>query len=172
MLTFSIRPLVGMDPIKFGMVRSEVRNILADLGQPKATLRPPNTDCFFRNAFQVSYGEDGRVEFIETAASTDFRVQFHGCSLHEMPAEDVVRLVLEFAEYDKDYPEQEYSYIFPALQLSLWRPVLPSDPDGSEGRHFVAVGVGKEGYFSSQSGKHEAAGHGPPGRRGDHQRHT
>jgi len=149
MLTFTMQPLVGIGPIKLGMTRSEVRDILADLGQPKARLRPPNTDCYFRSAFQVSYDDDGRVEFIETAASTDFRVLFHGSSLHEMPAEDAVRLVSEFAEYDKDRPEQGYSYIFPALQLSLWRPVLPSDRDDIEGRHFEAIGVGKEGYFSS-----------------------
>jgi hypothetical protein len=149
MLTFTMWPLVGIGPIKFGMTRSEVRGILADLGQPKATLRSPNTDCFFQNAFQVSYDEDGRVEFIETAASSDFQVLFHDSSLHEMTAEDAVQLVSQFAEYDKNHPEQGYSYIFPALQLSLWRPVVPADPDDTEGRHFEAVGVGKEAYFST-----------------------
>jgi hypothetical protein len=149
MQVFTMQPLVGVGPIKFGMTRSEVRDILADLGQPKSALRPPDTDCFFENAIQVSYDGDGRVEFIETAASSDFRVLFHGSALHEMPAEDAVRLVSQLAEYDKDRPEHRYSYIFPALQLSLWRPVLPSDHNDSEGRRFEAVGVGKEGYFSS-----------------------
>ena len=149
MLVFTMQPLVGIGPIKFGMTRSEVQDILADLGQPKARLRPPNTDCFFRSAFQVSYDENGRVEFIETAASNDFRVLFHSFSLHGMTAEDAVRLVAQFAEYDRDHPERGYSYIFPALQLSLWRPVLPSGPDDIQGRHFEAVGLGTEGYFSS-----------------------
>jgi hypothetical protein len=99
----------------------------------------------------VSYDEDGGVEFIEAGApSTAFRVLFHGSSLHEMPANDAVGLVSQFAEYDRNPPEKGYSYIFPTLQLSLWRPILPSaDPDDTEGRHFEAVGVGKEGYFSS-----------------------
>ena len=149
MLVFTMEPFVGIGPIKFGITRSEVRDILANLGQPDASLRPPNKDCFFQNTFQVSYDEDGRVEFIETAASNDFQVLFRGSCLHDMLAEDAVRLVSQFAEYDRDDPELGYSYIFPALQLSLWRPILPSDVDDSEGRHFVAVGVGKEGYFSS-----------------------
>jgi hypothetical protein len=117
MLTFTMQPLVGIGSIRFGMTRSEVRDILADLGQFKASLRPPKTDCYFRSAFQVSYDDDERVEFIETAGSTDFRVLFHGSSLHEMYAEDVVRLVSQFAEYGKDRAEQGYSFIFPALQL-------------------------------------------------------
>ena len=33
MLTFNMQTLVGIGPIKFGMTRSEVRDILADLGQ-------------------------------------------------------------------------------------------------------------------------------------------
>jgi hypothetical protein len=40
MLTLTMQPLVGMGPIKFGMTRSEVRDTLADFGQPKAVLRP------------------------------------------------------------------------------------------------------------------------------------
>jgi hypothetical protein len=150
MLVFNIESLIGIGPIKFGQTRSEVQAILADLGQPEAALRPPNTDCFFQNAFQVSYDEDGRVAFIEAAPSSAFRVQFHSSSLHEMPADDAVRLVSQFAEYDRNDPDKGYSYIFPALQLSLWRPVLPSaDPDDTEGRHFEAVGAGKAGYFDA-----------------------
>jgi hypothetical protein len=161
MLVFTMQPLVGVGPINFGMTRSEVRGTLANLGQPKAVLRSPNTDCFFQNAFQVSYDDDGRVEFIETAASSEFRVILHGHSLHEIPATDAIRLVSQFAECDRNDPEKGYSYIFPALQLSLWRPVLPSDPDDSEGRHFLAVGLGKAGYFSSSSGSGSAASEGP-----------
>jgi hypothetical protein len=51
MLVFTIQPLVGVGPIKFGQTRSEVQAILAGLGQPETALRPPNTDCFFENAF-------------------------------------------------------------------------------------------------------------------------
>jgi hypothetical protein len=148
-LVFTMEPLVGIGPIKLGMARSEVRYILAGLGQPEAALRPPNTDCFFQYAFHVSYDQDGRVEFIETMTSTEFRVLFHGSSLQETLAQEAVRHVSQFAEYDREDPELGCSYIFPALQLSLWRPVLPSNPDDSDGRCFVAAGVGKEGYFSS-----------------------
>jgi hypothetical protein len=76
-------------------------------------------------------------------------VLFHGCSFHEITADDAVRFVSQFAEYDRDRPDHGYSFIFPALQLSLWRPVMPSDVGDIHGHHFDAVGVGMEQYFGS-----------------------
>ena len=149
MHTFTIQPLVGIGPIKFGMSRNEVQAILAEFGQTQTVLRPPNTDCYFQNAFQVSYDEAGEVEFIEFASSSDVRILFHEASLHELTAEDAVRFVSQFADYDKNHRDQGFTYIFPACQLSLWRSVLPADADDEDGRHFEAVGIGKPGYFSS-----------------------
>jgi hypothetical protein len=148
MMEFTIDPLVGVGPIKFGQTRREVQAILAGLGEPKAVLRNPNTDCFFHNAFQVSYDDENRVEFIQAADSDEFQFLFRDESLHEMPAEEAVRFLSQFAEYDRDDPEKGYSYIFPTLQLSLWRGVLPSSVlNDRAGRHFEAVGAGRAGYF-------------------------
>lgn len=149
MREFTIEPLVGVGPITFGMTRNEAKAALARMGQRKAVARSRNTDCYFRNAFQVSYDRDDRVEFIETAQSTAFQVLFHGKTLHDLPAEEAVQFVSQFAKYDRKRPEQGYTYVFPNLQLSLWRAVLPSaDGDDSAGRHFEAIGIGKKGYFN------------------------
>src|SRR6266851_1498364 len=126
MMKFPIDPLVGVGPIKFGQTRREVQAILAGLGEPKAELRSPNTDCFFKNAFQVSYDDENRVEFIEAADSDEFQLLFGGESLHQMPTHEAVLFVSQFADYDRNDPEKGYSYVFPDLQLSLWRAVLPS----------------------------------------------
>jgi hypothetical protein len=148
MFAFFIEPLVGVGPIKFGQTRSDVRAVMSDLGQPQARLRSAKTDCFFGSALQVSYDQDERVEFVESARSEAFQFLFHGEALHEMPAEDAVRFVSGFAAYYSGRAAKGYSYIFPALQLALWRGVLPSsDPEERRGRFFDSVAVGKDGYF-------------------------
>lgn len=101
MLEFDALPLVGVGPVNFGMSRREVRRVLADLGQRKALKRGPNTDCFFKNAFQVHYSSDDAVEFIETASESLFRVLFHGQCLHELIADEAVKFVSKFGEYDR-----------------------------------------------------------------------
>ncbi len=151
MLEFDALPLVGVGPVNFGMSRREVRRVLADLGQRKALKRGPNTDCFFKNAFQVHYSSDDAVEFIETASESLFRVLFHGQCLHELIADEAVKFVSKFGEYDRNDRELGYSYVFPTLQISLWRAVLPEGPDDTVGRYFEAVGFGKTGYFNSEA---------------------
>jgi hypothetical protein len=151
MFAFFIEPLVGVGPIKFGQTRSEVRAVMSGLGQSQTRLRSPKTDCFFGSALQVSYDQEERVEFIESAPSDAFQFLFHGEALHEMPAEDAVRFVSEFADYDSGPAAKGYSYIFPALQLALWRGVLPSpDPEELRGRFFESVAVGRAGYFDQR----------------------
>ena len=60
-------------------------------------------------------------------------------------AEQVVQHITQQASFDADDPELGYSYIFPALDLSLWRPDLPEDNPGSQ--YFATIGIGKAGYY-------------------------
>jgi hypothetical protein len=146
MLEFSLDPLVGIGPIKFGQTRCEVRAVLANLGQPEASTRGLNTDCFFGSSFHVTYNQEGQVKFIELFRSSAFRVCFHEFPPLEIPMEDAVRMISEFAEEDWSHPEPDYLYIFPSLELSLWRGVLPHDPEDLEGRYAETVAVGEVGY--------------------------
>ena len=69
-----------------------------------------------------------------------------------MNADDAVAHIQSIAPYDANDPELGYSYVFPGLQLSLWRPVIPDaeqNADDTTGRRFEAVGVGGEGYFDT-----------------------
>jgi hypothetical protein len=106
------------------------------------------TDCFFENAFQVSYDGDERVEFIECARSGLFKIMFDGQALQEITAEEAMDCLRRVAASDEKTSEPGYSYIFPAIDVSLWRGVLPQAGDNISGRHFEAVGVGKKGYFN------------------------
>jgi hypothetical protein len=51
------------------------------------------------------------------------------------------------SQHDPKWREIPYSYIFRSLQLSLWRPVLPSSPSDAEGRYFSTIGIGVRGYY-------------------------
>jgi hypothetical protein len=106
------------------------------------------TDAFHDSAFQVFYGgETPTVEFIELSGPSGIRAVYNGISVFETPADVVVASLSEIAPYDQDHPELGYTYIFPDLDLSLWRPVLPESPDDSDWRVFRAIGIGVKGYY-------------------------
>ena len=98
----------------------------------------------------VDFNGEGRVEFIELAKSQQFRAIFEGECLHEIPADEAVRHVSKYGQYDRNDPEPGYSYVFLDLQLSLWRGTMPTAdqaPDDPDGRYFEAVGIAVGGYF-------------------------
>lgn len=151
--TFDVRPLVGIGPVSFGMGRNEVNLVLASLGGGAPRPRSERCDTFFRSAFQVNYDDQGTVEFIEMAAhDNSFRVVFEGVHLHGLDAEDAADAISRNAT--GRWEEGGHTFIVPALELSLWRGVLP-EPDQElndlSGRRFEAVGAGRVGYFSSEA---------------------
>ena len=64
----------------------------------------------------------------------------------EIAPAEAVTTVAAHAPFDPDDPELGHSYVFKALDLSLWRPV--DDEDEPEGRTFMTVGIGRRGYYS------------------------
>ena len=75
---------------------------------------------------------------------------YRGTDVFAQPAARLVELVAQDGPYDPDDPELGYSYIFPHLELALWRPVLPEGEEDPEGRYFSTIGVGRPGYFSAR----------------------
>ena|SRR5437899_7549978 len=147
-IVFDVVPHSGAGEIRLGMTRRDVRRLLGEPARsyykvPGATL----TDTYFGSDLQVAYDAADRVEYIELDGPGAIDAVFHGGSLLNVPAEEVRDWMKQFAEYDPDDPELGYSYVYPTLDLSLWRPVLPENPDDNEGRFFRSVGVGRSGYF-------------------------
>lgn len=70
-----------------------------------------------------------------------------GRTLLFAPAEDVIDWMRGIADFDPDNRELGYSYAYPALDLSLWRPIIPKGPEDFEGLTFRSVGVGRLGYY-------------------------
>lgn len=111
-----------------------------------AALAPPETvdDAreWFLGGFAVDFDSNGKVEFLEFAASERFRVMFHHQCMHQFAADDAVAFLSQYSDYDANDPELGYTYMFPKLQLSLWRPT-------TEEPHFHAVAIGRDGYFDA-----------------------
>ena len=147
---FALRPHVGAGPVQFGMTRESVRAALETVpvlfrrGGPD----DPEIEAYFDSALQVSYDRDGRVEFIELARDPALSAVYQGHDLLTLTAQEAVDLLAREAPFDPDDSEFGYSYIFPALDLSLWRETIPEDADDPDGRVFSAVGLGVLGYFT------------------------
>jgi len=146
---FDLLPRVGAGAIRLGMSRAEVRQVLG----PPVTSYPkipdaPLTDTYFGADLQITYDADDRVEHIELNGPGAIDAVLHGRSLLTLPAEDVLAWMKRFAEYDPDDPEVGYSYIYPDLDLSVWRSTMPEGQEDDGGRFFRSVGVGRAGYYA------------------------
>ena len=143
------------------MSRQEARDALdvPVLSFKKGPSSTSPTNAFLENAFQVFYDEDDCVEFIELSRGGSFTVLYQGTNVFETTAEELLGVVARDTDYDKDRPEQGYSFIFPEVELSLWRQNLledeEDDMDGEEyekpGTYFDTVGVGASGYYSQET---------------------
>ncbi|MCC9641603.1 hypothetical protein LOC71_04905 [Rhodopirellula sp. JC740] len=150
MKAFDILPTVGVGPIRFGMTRADVRQLIG----------PHDGDAdeereWYLEGLAIDFDAAGKVAFIEIAESENFRALLDGECLHELDADSAVAHVEKLAPYDTSAPEPGYTYVFPTLQLSLWRSVVPDasqDSDDPSGRTFEAVGVGPSGYFPEIAG--------------------
>ncbi len=153
MPSYDVVPHRGVGPVLLGMSCQESR---AAMGmQPHVYRRnifaTEDTDSYLGNAFQVDFDREERVEFIELSPGWPAIAVYRGISVFETPADQLVALISQEAGYDRSDPELGYSYVFPELELAVWRPVLPEDDDDPEGRYFATIAVGRRGYFSQRS---------------------
>ena len=143
---FDIVPGIGVGPVRFGMTPADVQG---HLGAPEHVRNDDDAHerQSFLGGFMVDFRE-GRVEFIELAKSEQFRATFHGASLHDLSPDDAVALVSQYATYDAADAKTGHSFVFPELQLALWRPYVPDPEEPDDGDYsFRAVSVGVDGYF-------------------------
>jgi hypothetical protein len=105
-------------------------------------------DTFLDASFQITFDGNNCVEFIELANSASFSVTYNAWDIFGTPADELVIQISATTAYDEDDPELGYSYVFPELDLSLWRPTIPGDEGEPDGQYFASVGIGRPGYFA------------------------
>jgi hypothetical protein len=152
-MNYEVIPLKKIGPVFLGMLRKDVRSTLGI--QPyvfrKGADSSSLSEAYHESCFQVFYDEDDRVEYIEVSSGgAAFVTVYGGKDVFETRASDLVDLVSKEAPFDSEHPELGYSYIFPRLELSLWRPAMPEDEQDPEGQYFSTIGIGKRGYYSER----------------------
>lgn len=111
----------------------------------KVPTSPYPTDAWHHNGFQVFYGGiEPRVEFIELSRNCGFEVLCLGRYVFSTPASKLVEQFLAVTPFDPFDKELGCSYVFPALELAVWRP----DMEEPQGKYFLTVRIGCVGYFS------------------------
>lgn len=169
MVSYELIPKIGIGPIRFGMTHREVYAAMGTtpsriLPRGKAVGEEDVSSFHFNGCFKVGYStETFIVNFIGVFSDNGVDVVYKGIDLFNIEAEKVIALISAETPYDKELPEQGYSYVFTALELSLGRSGIPEkveaeniDEDDLEyleeerrkARFFDSVGLGVEGYYS------------------------
>jgi hypothetical protein len=149
MIRYDVLPLVGIGPVHLGMSRAQSRRAMGP-EPPEPYKKFPDqafTDAYYDNSFQVFFDDRDVVEYIELSPSEFFGAFYKGVDVHRTKAAEMVTVISKDAPFDPDIRDLGYSYIFPGLELSLWRPTVPEDGEG-EWQCFATVGVGRKGYYS------------------------
>jgi hypothetical protein len=160
MTTHELIPFVGIGPARLGMTRDELRESVA---LPFRSFRKTpdsehETDQFLGNGFQVFYtGAAPVVEYIEVTRDAGSRVVYREVDVFDKEAAALVALICRDAPFDSHHPEIGHTYVFPDLDLALWRPVLVRSHDGHPSKRWTTIGIGVRGYFSQRASR-------PPGR--------
>lgn len=146
--SFVLVPKVGVPPVLLGMTRTQVYQVM---GRPDTVETRPTDEVhyYLDNAFQVSYAQDGTVEFVELWRSPAFDVVFREVRIRDLGVREVVRLVAEAGSYREVEPGAHF--VFPDLSLAFWRPypVTPNSSDGDEyGGAFATFAIATAGYFT------------------------
>jgi hypothetical protein len=152
MRAYEIMPKVGIGPVRLGALRNEVHAVMGSA--PHRFMKTPQskhpTEAWHNRAFHVYYcGPAATVEFIEVAQSDEFVALYKGVDVHRTKADELVAYVARDTPFDRSDRELGYAYVFPAIELSLWRAVMPKSADDPDGQFFEAVGLGIRGYFSN-----------------------
>ena len=106
-------------------------------------------EAYFESTFQVFFSKSsGLVEYIELSRNPDFRVSLDDIDVFSIPADELIGRISIVRDSEFVSEDGGYSYLFPSLELYLWRPVLPGELD-DEGRYFETVGIGVPGYAAS-----------------------
>jgi len=145
MKMYEVIPLKSIGPVLLGMPRDVVHSALGSSPDSfrKTQASPYPTDAWHNGSFQVSYsGSEPTVDYVELSQSHDFSVFIADLSVFGTPTIELVKRIEQIAPIDATDPEYGYSFIFPALELSLWRPAL-------EDLLFSTIGVGRLGYYTN-----------------------
>lgn len=168
MLNFQVIPGIGIGPVHLGFTRQQVEEAL---GTGTQSVLPRDSEGHEKQGFfypdcslNVEYSDkESIVEWIGVSKNTHFKVIYNDIDLFALEAEELVSLISKETPFDENDFELGYSYIFPELELALWRSSMPKDFEGDKefegeewynedlkkSRYFQTVSLGIKGYYSN-----------------------
>lgn len=169
-MRFDLIPHTGASNVNLGMTRAEIRSILGEpeysseksiMEYGEFSMPVPAKDGYFGNELQITFDDDNKANFIEfsgkDAAHTE--VYLNEIDIFKTPAPRLIKEITESTKAKVDEEEEEipYSYVFPSIDLAIWRQVIPEMdeeheeiPDFDEGKYFWTIGIGIKGYYKKE----------------------
>lgn len=166
---FDLIPHIGAGDIKLGMTRNEIRSILgtpdyssenSKLDYGDITIPVPAKDGYYGNELQIAFDANNRANFLEFTGrgAKHTQVYLNGIDVFKVPAPKLIQEIKASTNvnFDKEEKEIPYSYVFPEIDLALWRQVTPQSdeeiediPDSDDGKYFWTIAIGIKGYYDN-----------------------
>ena len=148
MKKFQVIPLQSLVGVQLGWTKNETYE---KIGKPNRSIN--STDYYENPYFSIHYDQNNFVEYIEVSNlnSNQYKLILENIDIFNTEAIELIKkLKIKLGiNYDESDPEIPYSFIFPDIELSFWRPIIPENEFDSEGKYFETVGIGIKGYYSS-----------------------
>lgn len=146
---FDIKPMKGVGPIEFGMTPHQVKSIMRIYcGGKDNHSNWENVDYFFGNAIEVSYDNDGKVNFITSQYYTHCGCDFilYDIDPFDIEAQKLFKIIKNHVHGNHEFNPDEY--LFEDKIINLWGSDYQHDYKGVETRSVYAqVGIGNENYL-------------------------
>ncbi|MFS0553810.1 hypothetical protein [Brevibacillus sp. 179-C9.3 HS] len=137
--TLIITPMKGIGKILLGMTKTEVDECLQYYTDKYEITYEKNPLCFhakgaIQSCFQFEYDSDGKVYFIQIASSlkNELNCVFQDWDVFNTKAEELVEKIDKVSTYDRNHRELGWTYYYPGLGLSFWRPNILKESDMQE----------------------------------------
>lgn len=144
-------PKVGMNSIRFGMTKEEVRERMKkEFGTSKYETYQENTEGYFEYSLRFTYEENGTLSFIETCAPPPIFVTLLGHKTWEIPGDELMKKLNEIDEFNPDISESGINPIYKNQIIALY--------DLKEQYHHVgnqdvpkwgSISIGDERYYKN-----------------------
>lgn len=143
-------PNIGMDNIRFGMERGEVRKIMKEQFGTKEYEVTENgqTECYFGHTLRFSFEADNTLSFIETSSPPPIYVTLLGIKTWEISGNELFKMICEHGEMKREISESGHNPIFKRTRITLY--------DLDEQYHHIGdqsvlkwgcIGIGDERFF-------------------------
>lgn len=169
-MLFELEPHIGAGKLKLGMRLEEIKTILGEPGyhtqkhifkSGDIELPQPTEVGYFDNELQITFDENEESNYFEFSgrSAEHLTVKVFGRDVFKCAAPELLQLIQSASNtgFDKEDNEIPYSYVFPAIDLSLWRDCLPEldeneneIPESDDGKYFWTIGIGIKGYYASE----------------------